>query len=127
MTNKLMLLAIIFSLVLSLGVVIACGDDDDDDDDDTMDDDTLDDDDDDTMAGDLTCEEAYTFWYDTCGYAFYDEDDVEIPLADLIGWCELDEANDYNGAIYDCINDNYENGAEEECDDIYDCLEGVIG
>ncbi len=44
--ERFMFLALIASLVLSMGLVVACGDDDDDDDDDTADDDADDDADD---------------------------------------------------------------------------------
>jgi len=59
MTNRNFLLAIVLALVLSLTVIVACGDDDDDDDDgenddDSTDDDTVNPDDDDDSGDDAT-------------------------------------------------------------------------
>ena len=119
MTNKLLLLAIIFGLALSLGLVLACGDDDDDDDT-FLDDDTLDDDDDNDVVEDLTCEEAYEYLYDDCGYVLEDDDGV-IDVDFLITWCE-DGEDLFAFEIYDCINDN-----QGDCDAIVDCIEDLLG
>ena len=102
MTNKLMLLTIIFALVLSLGVVIACGDDDDDDDDDVA-----------------TCEDAWMF-FDDCGWYLEDEDGNAIDVADLIAWCEAGEAF-YGDTGYDCLVNNIGN-----CDDAATCIEDAL-
>ncbi|HPM77611.1 MAG TPA: hypothetical protein PK961_11005 [bacterium] len=116
MTNKLMLLTIIFALVLSLGVVIACGDDDDDDDDDAADDDAADDDDDDDVA---TCEDAWMF-FDDCGWYLEDEEGNAIDVADLIAWCEAGEAF-YGDTGFDCLVNNMGN-----CDEAAACIEDAL-
>lgn len=111
MTNKLFLLAIVFSLVLSLGIVVACGDDDDDDE--ATDDDTGGDDD---TAADDDCASVYTKMYVDCGYTFTDDADEDILLADVIAWCEADEADyGFDGDLTQCI-------LAAECDDVPDCL-----
>ena len=86
MLNKLMLLAIIFALVLSLGFVIACGDDDDDDDDATDDDDD-DDDDDDATACDWT--EELTWMVVDCEVIFEDTEGNEMTLAEVLADCNV--------------------------------------
>ena len=110
MLNKLMLLAIIFALVLSLGFVIACGDDDDDDDDATDDDDDDDADDDDTGE---TCDyvQELTWLVTGCGMEFVDTEGNDMTLQDIIedcskglgecGWAYMD-IPDCDGAE-DCI------------------------
>jgi len=116
MTNKLMLLAVIFSLILTLGLVIACGDDDDDDDND--DNDAADDDD----ATELTCDDVYTMMYTDCGLAFKDEDNADIPLADIVFGCE-EEVEFYalGGDAANCVIDN-----EGECEDMEACLAALL-
>lgn len=121
MTNKLMLLSVVLSLVLTLGLVIACGDDDDDDNDDNdvSDDDTGDDDD----SG-LACADVYAIMYTDCNLRFFEEDGVtEIPMEDVINWCNegaLDGYYSVGGDVSNCIVDN------AECEDIQTCLEGLI-
>jgi hypothetical protein len=147
LTNKLFLLALISAMILSLGVVVACGDDDDDDDDtvgdddtagddddndDNDDNDTVDDDDDDTVGDDddddddddtvdAECEANYGYFYDVCGYYFVDGDDNEITLDDVIGACtDGDENYGKDSDIYACIDLN------DDCDAIVACLEALI-
>jgi len=115
MLNKLMLLAIIFALVLSLGFIVACGDDDDDDDDtaDDDDDDGDDDDNDDDDSGDCLYEDEFTWLYNDCGVTFVDGSGNDMSLADAIAdcntcigecaWAYID-TDDCDGAIA-CIND----------------------
>jgi hypothetical protein len=108
--NKLFLLGIAFALVLSLGLMIACGDDDDDDND------TAGDDDDDTSAP--TCESVYTAM-DDCGIALQDAEGNEIPVEDVIAGCEAGDPADYalDGAIAGCILDNL-----DDCDAMLTCI-----
>lgn len=112
--NKLFLLGLLFSLVLSIGLVVACGDDDDDDDNDTAVDD------DDTAA--LTCADVFGEMY-TCGYVFTDADGVEIPEADVVAACEAGDPADYalGGDLANCVVDN-----TGDCDAIGTCLEGLL-
>jgi hypothetical protein len=102
-----MFLALIASLVLSLGLVVACGDDDDDDDDDdTADDDTDDDDDDaDDDAGD-DCLTALGDNVEACFSGVTTEEVCADPDADC--WVA-------------CFN------ASETCGDWQACLEASCG
>ena len=124
MSNKLMLFALLFTLVMSLGFVVACGDDDDDDDDD----DSSGDDDDDYSSG--AYDDCVDF-YMSCGGSdqataeeyctFIDEADgscLEAVYSELIS-CYLDnvDCDNFTGdyqALTDC-ND-------EIADDIQACL-----
>ncbi|MCC6159495.1 MAG: hypothetical protein IT350_15705 [Deltaproteobacteria bacterium] len=101
--ERFMFLALIASLVLSMGLVVACGDDDDDDDDDTADDDSDDDADDDSGSG---CEEALGDNVEMCF--------EEITTADV---CAQEDA--------DCWVACFE--ASEECGDWNDCLVADCG
>ena len=84
-------------------------DDDDDDDGDDDDDDGDDDDDDDDDDNDCEYEEEITWFYNVCGYSFYDEDDNLITLEEAIVLC--DECTSQ------CMYDNY-----PSCDDAADCI-----
>jgi len=98
MPNKFLFLAIVVGLAISLGLVFACGDDDDDDND-TYDDDVDDD------ADNLTCAEAFDYFYSDCG--FYLEDNGEpIDVSAATAWCEDPDSPDWVQATYDCINEN---------------------
>jgi hypothetical protein len=113
--KKLFLLGVIFSLVLSLGLVIACDDDDDDDND-------TDADDDDT-GGEWTCDDVYTAMYDDCGWAFQDAEGNEIAKEDVVAACDdADATYGLDGALAACIIEFV-----DDCDAMLDCIAGVIG
>ena len=116
--NRLWLLALAFALVLSLGIVFACGDDDDDNDDnDTSDDDSVVDDD---TVVELTCQEAYDLLYVECSLGFFDDDDVLIAEEDVVASCEAGETF-YAVDAYACITEN-----QDDCDAIAACLGTLV-
>ncbi|MDP8223494.1 MAG: hypothetical protein P9L99_09050 [Candidatus Lernaella stagnicola] len=113
---------------LEINTSLQCNRDENDTDDDTAgtDDDTGDDDlvtDDDTNSDDDTdewpaCDDIYSFMYDICGFAFFDNDDQEIQLSDVIAMCESDDEDfGIESDIAACIIDNY-----GDCDVMADCL-----
>ncbi len=114
MSNKLLILALILGLSLSLGLVFACGDDDDDDDDTLVDDDTLADDDADDDAA-LTCADAVEFIYVTCEISFED-----YTQEDVTAWCDADDVPDWFDATIQCALDNY-----GDCDAFIDCYNAI--
>ena len=83
------LLALVAALILSLGLVLGCGDDDDDDDDDEGDDDATDDDatDDDATDDDATDDDATDDDDD-------DDDDDDTPVPGSIGGTVIDFLSD---------------------------------
>ena len=101
--ERFMFLALIASLVLSMGLVVACGDDDDDDDDDTADDDTGDDD-----TGDDDCEAALGDNVEAC-----------FEGLDAATVCAQDDA--------DCWVACFQSGSVETCEDWLDCLVSDCG
>jgi hypothetical protein len=112
--NKLMLLAIIFTLVMSLGFVIACGDDDDDDDDDATDDDDTAADDDDAVSCNYTDE--LTWAYNTCEFVLQDTDGVDMDLTEAIADC--------NTCVGECA---YAWIDDEDCDAALECVNAPEG
>ncbi|MCC6157541.1 MAG: hypothetical protein IT350_05765 [Deltaproteobacteria bacterium] len=100
--EKILWLALVASLVLALGSVVACGDDDDDDDDDATGDDDDDDDDaaDDDSTGDddddavSECEA----WYTECGV---DDAGYCDSLGSYVGLGECWDAAIAN--LFDCL------------------------
>ena len=117
--NKLFLLAIVFSVVLSLGLVVACGDDDDDDDNDTADDDTTGDDD---TGGEMDCAAVYAELYEDCSLALTDTDGNEIAEADAVASCEAgDAAYALTGEIAGCVV-----AYTGDCTAIEDCITDVL-
>jgi len=111
MSSKLLILAIVLGLAMSLGLVFACGDDDDDND--TLADDDVDDD-----AAGLTCTEAFNWLYDNC-FVLVDEQDNPYDLADVITWCE-NQSSDFITGAYNCINETY-----DSCDDFEECYNNL--
>ena len=90
--KKWFVVALMVALVVSLGLTIACGDDDDDDatDDDATDDDATDDDaaDDDATDDDATDDDA------TDDDATDDDDTVDEQFGEIIGYTEIEYAED---------------------------------
>ncbi|HPQ71632.1 MAG TPA: hypothetical protein PKW95_21075 [bacterium] len=80
--KRIFYLMAILILVLSLGAFIACGDDDDDDNDDEADDDDDDDDDNDTGDDDTGDDDTG------------DDDDTVGAFGEVVGWVEIDYAED---------------------------------
>lgn len=110
MLHKLMLLAIAFALVMSLGIVVACDEEEDDDEDD--------DDDDGGGGGDDTCSYAteITWGYNTCGLVLVDADDADMTLDEALADC--------NTCVGQCAAGYM--AEEDGCPDFFTCLEGCF-
>lgn len=104
--ERFMFLALIASLVLSMGLVVACGDDDDDDDDDTADDDADDDTGDDDSGSD--CEATLDGQVEACFEG--------LTTADV---CAQEDA--------DCWVACFASDTVETCEDWLDCLVSDCG
>ena len=73
----------------------------------------------------ISCEDAYTFLYETCESNITRNDNY-VSLDEAILYCGDAEPGEnpftVHGEYYNCINDNYEEGNASECNAVIDCL-----
>jgi hypothetical protein len=115
MSNKLLILALILGLGLTIGLVFACGGDDDD---------SSSSGDDDTVADDditLSCSDAVTYFYDTCAFAFAGDSGHpdDYTKDEALAWCSSG-APDWFAAAQACIEQYY-----GDCDQIGTCYNNI--
>lgn len=95
------------ALILSLGLMFACGDDDDDDD---------------SGGTSYNCQDLYTEM-DQCGIHLKDANGDNIPINEVIASCKAADPADYNldSDIAACIRDNL-----GDCNAMLECLTALF-